>query len=379
MLTLSEEEKTILLLSRLNPSNDDIECVKHLLTKQSAQNNFDKFLQLAISNGVAQLLYRNLKNVDILPEEVLSRLRNVYLHSADGNLRKARELFRLLDLLNSKGIEAIPLKGVLASEFIFRDPGLYYGVDIDILVKPSELQKVKQILIDVGYGYDESKEQDMLSSHYHLVFEKDEHLVEVHWNLVKRYFDIPPEFWWKDAYADRYESKDIICLSHEKYLICTIFRVFSHIFTPLKFLVLVSELCNRHYDQLDWPLFMKFTKQYKMEKLTTFTLKLSSELLGTKVPNDILSRHVAGYDFFKTCIIRQLFRDVKRFFLTKPLYVLLLDSPLHIMSYYFKRIFPEASELRLRYDIPEGSKTVFIYYVLNPILLPLLIVRKKIK
>jgi hypothetical protein len=377
-MLLSNEEKIIFLASRLNPSKKDVEDIIRLVTSGSPKIDFKKLIQLAAHNGVAPLLYKNLKPLEILSEEVLSELRNLYLYSIAGNLQKANVLLEILRLLKDQGIAAIPIKGVLAAEIIFENPGLYYGSDIDILVKPSELQKVKHILIESGYDYNEENEPDMLSSHYHIVFSNDHQLVEVHWNLVKRYFNIPPEFWWEDTLLEPYQGQEILCLSPEKYLICTIFRLYSHMFNPLRFLVLVSELCNKYYKKIDWPHFSRLTKEYGMARLITFSLKLSNELLGTKVPDNILNRKIVGYNFFKRSIINQLFRDVTRPHMGKILYVFLMDSPFHIFRHFLMRVFPGKSELRLRYGIPEGSRTLPFYYALNPILLPFLMLRKRL-
>lgn len=377
-MLLSSEEKIIFLASRLNPSKKNIEDIIRLVTNGHPKIDTKKLIQLAAHNGVAPLLYKNLKPLEILSEEVLSELRNIYLYSIAGNLQKESVLLEILRMLKDQGIEAIPIKGVFASEIIFENLGLYYGSDIDILVKPSELKKVKHILIGAGYDYNEENEQDMLSSHYHLVFSNDQQLVEAHWNLVKRYFEIPPEFWWEDTRSVQYQGEEILSLSPEKYLICVIFRLFSHMFSPLKFLVLVSELCNTYCKKIDWQQLSRVAKEYEMEKLIIFSLKLSHELLGTKVPDHILQRKIVGYNFFKRSIIHQLFRDVRRPHMGKILYVLLMDSPFHIFRHFLLRVFPGKSELRLRYSIPEGSKTLLLFYALNPILLPFLILRKRI-
>ena len=376
-MPLSNEEKIICLLSRLKPSSEDIERTKQIVTSGEPIIDYRKLVRLAALNGVAPLLYNNLKETKIFPEEVLSTLRNAYLFSVAENLRKSAALIRLLDLLKHRGIEAIPLKGVIASELIFGNPGFYYGSDIDILVRPSELQAVKHILIDSGYAHNEADEADMLSSHYHLVFHDGHHLVEVHWNLVKRYFNIPPEFWWEDILLEEYQGQEILCLSPEKYLMCTIFRLFSHMFNPLKFFVLVSEISNKYYESIDWARFASFTQKYGMEKLTIFSLKLSNEFLGTKVPDNILKKNIVGYNLFKRSIINQLFGDVRRPHMGKLLYTFLLDSPFNIFRHFLMRVFPGKSELRRRYGISEGSRTIFVYYALNPILLPLLILRKR--
>ncbi len=373
---MKHEEKIIFLASRLNPSKKDIKNIVHLVTNGNQQIDYTKLTQLASFNGVAPLLYKNLKTLEIIPEEVLSELRNIYLSSIAENLQKTTEILKILQVLKDKGIDAIPLKGALASEIIFENPGLYYGTDIDILVRPSDLDQAKQILIDYGYFYDEKVEKAMLASHYHLVFYNHRHTVEVHWNLVKRYFDIPPEFWWEDTLKEPYEDLDILFLSPEKYLMYTVFRLFSHIFYPLKFFVLISEISNKYYESIDWDQFALSIEKHKMRRLTTFTLKLLNEFLGTKVHNRFNNKQIVGYNYYQRTIMNKLFNDVKRPYLNKILYVFLLDSHYHIFNSFFRRMWPEEGELRLRYNIPEGSKSIYLYYFLNPLLLPLLLLKR---
>lgn len=373
---LTSEENIIFLASRLNPSKQDINEIVHLVTNGNRQIDYTKLIQLSSFNGVAPLLYKNLKPLEIIPEEVLSKLRNTYLSSIAENLQKTKEIQKILQALKGKGIDAIPIKGAFASEVIFENPGFYYGTDIDILVRPSDLNQVKQILLDSGYSYDERAEKAMLASHYHLVLYNHRHTVEVHWNLVKRYFDIPPEFWWEDTLKEIYEDFDVIFLSPEKYLMSTVFRLFSHIFYPLKFFVLISEISNKYYESIDWDQFASSIKKYNMMRLTTFTFKFLNEFLGTKIHERFINKNILGYDYFTRTIMNKLFRDVKRPYLNKILYVFLLDSPYYIFNSLFRRMWPEKDELRLRYNIPEGSKSIYIYYLLNPLLLPLILFKK---
>jgi len=148
-------------------------------------------------------------------------------------------------------------------------------------------------------------------------------------------------------------------------------------FYPLKFFVLVSEICNKYDTQIKWDHFMQFTKEIRMKRLTLFTLKFIHHYFGTTVDKHIVKKAILGYTIFVRSIMTMLFKDVKRPYLRKIMHVLLLDSEYHILISFLKRIFPGKSELRLRYGIPDGSKKIYIYYLMNPVLLPLLLLRKK--
>ena len=56
---LTSEEKLLFLSSRLNPSNQDIEDIIHVL-KSKPKTDYNRLTHLASLNGVAPLVYKNL-------------------------------------------------------------------------------------------------------------------------------------------------------------------------------------------------------------------------------------------------------------------------------------------------------------------------------
>lgn len=367
---ISKEEKIIFLLSRLNPSSEVIESVNLLIKNNKDSIDFHKIKSLAFSNGVASLIYRNLESLNSVPENIIQSFRNAYLLTIKNNVLNSREMIRILTLLGKNNINAVPLKGSIASDMIFGDPGLYPSSDIDILVHLADMDKTKRILAEAGYFKTEGiNERDLISSHYHLIFQKEKHTVEVHWNLVKRYFDVNPEFWWEDMHSTVYEGIELSMLSHERYLMYTIFRLFDHGFRPLKFFVLILAIINKYKNDIDWQKLFFFSKQYKMERLIFFTLRLLKEMFDMDIRESMPGRRIRGYELFKSQIICGLFSEIKRPHLRMFLYTFLLDSTQDFGKNLIKRIFPKSSEIRFRYGIPESSGKVYLYYLLNPLLI----------
>jgi hypothetical protein len=367
---ISKEEKIIFLLSRLNPSSDVIESVNSLVKNNNDSIDFHKIKSLAFSNGAASLIYQNLKRLDFIPQDIIKSFRDAYLMTIKYNALNSREMVGILTLFRQNKINAIPLKGSIASEIIFGDLGLYPSSDIDILVHPADMKRAEKVLIEAGYLKSQGvSERDLLSSHYHLIFQKETHTVEVHWNLVKRYFYIPPEFWWEDIWQTVYEGVEVSMLSHERYLMYSIFRLFDHGFRPLKFFVLISEIISKYKNDIDWQKLLIFSKQYKMERLLLFTLRLLNDMSGTDIPENMLNRTVRGYELFKRLIISGLFNEIKRPHFRMFIYTFLLDSPQDFAKNLIRRIFPESSEIRLRYGVSEKSGKVYVYYLLNPLLI----------
>lgn len=376
-MNLTTEEKVLLLISGFHPSEKVISEIKAAIGIREDRFDFDKLFNLAVKNGVIQIAYQNLKHIEGVPKDLRSKMKNVYLHTSADNLRKINELLKIIGILKQNGTPVIPIKGALASEMIFGNPGLYHGVDIDLLVDPTQLKDTKRLLMEQGYIYSGQPEQDMLSSHYHLAFNKGKFFIEVHWNLVKRYFDIPSDFWWEDTRIVNYDGRNILCLAPEKYLMAMIFRLFSHMFNPLKFLVIIDALFKHYKKDLNWDLFLKYVETYRMKRLSVFTLTLLNELFDTPVPFNLKTEKIFGYSTIKKEILIKLFRDKRNSYYGKLLYLFLLDSPLDFINLILWRLIPSKSELRMRYHLPEQSNWIYVYYILNPFLLPYLILKKR--
>ncbi|NWF98344.1 MAG: nucleotidyltransferase family protein [Nitrospirae bacterium] len=367
---LSNEKKIVLLFSSYPfPATEALNIALNLFKDNHASFDYQKIYEIAALNGVAPLLYRNLQNFENLPQFFKDRLNNAYMHSLKNNVLNAEETLKLLDFLQKEKIQAIPLKGSIASEIIFNDSGIYPATDIDILIRPEDMEKSERIILRCGYEKIRFPEpKDLLSSHYHFIYKKENFFLELHWNLVKRYFVVPPDFWWQEIVTLNYSGIELKSLSPERYIIYTVFRLFDHCFSPLKFFVLVSGLISKYEKEIDWEKLLFYAGYYKMERLIVFTLKLLNELYSTPCAELILKKRNTGYDFLKREVIKNIFMENKKEHLKMILFSLLLDSPLDYARLIFERIFPKPSEIRLRYGLPMNSKKVYAYYLMNPFL-----------
>lgn len=369
---MTAEQKIVFLLSRLRPSPEAMASARDLITGSSL--DYRRLVALAHMNGVSPLLYHSLKSLEGVPEGIMGELRNTYLCAMRDNIGTAAEVMRLLSLLKEHGIDAIPLKGPVASDIIFGNPGLYPSGDLDILVRPSDLERTKKALLDEGYRESALDERDMLQSSYHINFWKEGYFLEVHWTLTFRYFEVPPEFWWEEVGVMDYQGMEIRALSAERYLLYSIFRLYSHAFRPLRFLVLVAEIINKYRNELDWQSLSFFSEKFRMARLVRFTVKLLHDLLGLDIPETVAKKRLFGYGWLKRLVLSGLFRDVEKIHPRMLLFTALQQSPLDTLRILSQRIFPPLSEIRLRYNLPAGSKKLYAYYLLNPILM---IIRKR--
>ena len=369
--SLALEEKLLLILARRSPP-----ALKEYIEDQCKSLGYatrvdgERIFRLALRNGVAPLVYLGVKDSGLFSEEVLAWFRNSYLATVASNLLKAAEIVRIIQALGERVIEVIPLKGPVAAEKFFGSLGLYPSGDIDILVKQSRVPEVGAVLQEVG-GYcspEGVSQDDLLASHYHLIYCNSNQTVEVHWNLVKRYFDIPSSFWWEGVRQGVFDNTQINELEPEKYLLYTIFRLFDHQFAPLKFLVLVAEQINSQSD-IDWGKLSGYAERYGLILLVQFVLKLARELLDARIPESVINVQITGYGLLKRMVLREVTNERTNPHLKMFVFSCFLLPPAQLIRVLLGRLFPTASEIRLRYGIHERSLTVYFYYILNPFLL----------
>jgi hypothetical protein len=360
---LSKEERLVILLSGPSLEGDFTDLYEDLLNGI----NWNLLLRFSDIARTSPVVYKNLRSLEGIPEDVKESLRLRYIASLSHNLCLKEEIRRIIDSLRDRGIEAIPLKGPVASEHIFGDIALYTSSDIDILVRPQDLSETKRILMDSGYrqvsGF---YEDDYIRTGYHLPpYTKNGFYLEVHWNLTMRYFDTPPDFWWEDVEMVDLDGDRYMMLSPERYLLYGIFRLFSHAFYPLKFHFFVAGLISFYQDRIDQELLLSYSRRFGMERLVRFTLSLMRDLFGSRVflsneKEGIVSRRIKGM------IIRGLFDEEPVLTRRMIVYASLQDSLMRYLFTILERLFPDSHEIRARYSIEPGSKRVILYYLLNP-------------
>jgi len=368
--SLGPEERLILMLSRPKSDGAAAATARAIMINCPESIDFEKLMRLATENGVAALIYKNVKSLQLFPEEIMKKLENLYFLTCKNNILHLRETMKILNCLQGRGIEAIPLKGAVAADTVFGNLGLYPTADIDILVKPSEVERAGETLEGIGYRkMIDLNHRDLFDSLYHVCYINGSHIVEVHWNLVMRYFNAVSDFWWQDAVKVPYEGSEILFLSHERYVLYTIFRLFSHAFRPLRFSSFVSGLLFRYGKELDWRRLIACSKLLKMKRLVFFTLQLMKNFHGNDIPSSVAENKIWGHHFFEKFVESGFFNIRGRNRLRMLFFMLLLDSPLAFIRVMSRRIFPSIVEVRWRYGLPSKSKKVYMYYALNPLLM----------
>jgi hypothetical protein len=218
------ETGIILLASRVEPD--------HAALRAAIARDFDwtRLSEIALHHGTAGLLCDRVLQAaaDTIPADLRTAMRS-YLESCERRyLLATAELIDLLDTLASAGIGALPFKGPALAGSIYKRPALRPFLDLDLLIRESEIDATFAILRRAGFM---SQYPDLRPDHrtaYHryngqdcLTAEGRFLAVEPHWRLAPRTLgvdlDTAPLF--ERAAAVTIGGRQVRTLSHEDALL----------------------------------------------------------------------------------------------------------------------------------------------------------------
>lgn len=151
---LSVEQKLLAVASRLNPDARHFKQMQHLLPQIK---NMDAFIALATREGLAGLLYKNLRksgSLEALGSPCRQRLHALYHQTLRLNLVRTHALKAILKRCASAGIRVVLLKGAALIQELYQDAGLRPMGDIDLWILPEDLERLAPMLTGSGYEQD---------------------------------------------------------------------------------------------------------------------------------------------------------------------------------------------------------------------------------
>ena len=333
--------------------------------------DWDEFETLALRHGVAAAIQENLRKFGSAPAESKDRFEGIYRSCLRSNILKISEIDRIAESLKAEGIEWISLKGAVASEIISGDIGLYPADDIDILVKPEDIDKCRNVLERMGYELMDREFDDFrdyfLKERYHISFSRENHVVEVHWNLLFRYFTADPHFWWQDSFVVESSGRNYRFLSPERDVLYNVFRAFSKGFSRLKFLLLLKEIIGYSKGSLDWVELSRYADSFGMKGVVAITLRLVRDRLDGDVPDSIVDIKGTRLRYLYGHAIKLLQRGEEAKATEKVFLAFMKDDMIDAAGVLLRRIFPSRGEIVSRYGTHNNPLQTAAQYLLNPL------------
>lgn len=288
-----------IFLDILKDEGKDTEIRGKLLPLGSS--DWDELSLIAERNGLFAIFYTRLLKIrpGNLPAGLLFSLREKYFLNLKRNKLLEEELFRVISYFQGHAIKVVPLKGPVLASHLYKDLGLRQAsCDLDILVKPEQLDAAEKSLCECGYTISNHKEDDLLRNYNlkyakQLVFHRrltssEFYMIELHTDIRGEFVPTPLKYFWESLQEMTLGENKILIPSNEELLgyLCLAAMPITE-FTELRYIYDIHTLISRH--NIDWYLFGKRLDNAQYKDAVFFALRTSRNLFNSAVPKDILN------------------------------------------------------------------------------------------
>ena len=249
-----------------------------------------ELMRLSSDHAVTPMVYRALASVSI-PTDAARSLRAAFEQNTRWNLALSAELCRLAELFKEQEIAFVPLKGPALGEQLYGDLAMRCSGDLDWLVHPRDVLRVRDVLLAKGYRVNSSLhwpcDSALLRCREAELSLVDEHSlsIDLHWQILPSYFAsaFDHEEVWQALVPTEFCGRNIhvLCPEHLIHLLCA--HGAKHGFERLGWICDVAS-CVVAFPNLRWPeVLAAVTRAGTMRELL-LGLKIAEDLFGVPLP-----------------------------------------------------------------------------------------------
>ena len=227
----------------------------------------------------------------MLQSEVRTTLRELRRAQAILTLQLTAELFHVLERFAQAGVETLVTKGPALSVRCYGDPGMRQYSDLDLVVRESDIRRVTQAMLELGYeprvpltAIDAGKIPGEYAFHKpgtHL-------LIEFHTARTFRYHPRPLriEKVFERRTSVTIDGREVPTLSPEDELVLICVHGAKHFWERLMWIADVAALISSR-QPLDWDNVMAAAREVGAERILHLGLRLASDVLGAELPPQV--------------------------------------------------------------------------------------------
>lgn len=340
-------------------------------------------IRTALEHGVMPMLYLGLHSFcsEAVPTVTMHQLRELFYANAQRNLFLSSELLKLLRLLDTHGISAIPFKGPVLSVSAYKNLSLRQCRDLDILVRKKDILTAKDLLISEGYrpwrAMTQAQETSHLRSHHALVFlpKSEMYSVDLHWAIAPPHHSFPldAEALWERLELRSFAGKQIPALPPQDLILVLCIHGSKHGWERLIWICDIAELI-RSRPEIDWKPTLEEAHKVGSFRRVLLALLLVRDLLGVNLPHQVLEAadSYPGVKRLSRFVTRQLFSDEKVYMLSRfRRTVLVLRSNERIQDqfiYFLHQLKVAMVPNSKDHDVVSLPLALsFLYYMIRPI------------
>ncbi len=290
--TLPQREGGFDLLCALAGADPSSERIQLIANWNLSEVDWSQFFRLAEHHGVLPLAACNLtEHARFLPAEIDRSLRSAYEEKLRRSLWFSAELARIMQHFERNQLRAVPYKGPVLAQLLYRDLGLRGFSDLDFLISPTDFEHAKLALAEIGYrpGKDisPSVERLWLRTGYERSFDgaAGKYLVELQWALLPRFYGVDLRIEDLLARAGRIVvgQCELPCLSPEDSLLVLCLHAAKHLWTRLIWLSDIAETLRTQ--AIDYPLAFSRARALGIARILGISFWLVKNVLHSELPN----------------------------------------------------------------------------------------------
>ena len=246
---------------------------------------------LADQHGLQSPLHQLLSKIaDTVPAQDMDALRRIYVANLHKSLLVSREMIRIIDCLRATSIEVLPYKGPALAESLYGDIALRQSGDIDLLVRPEHLTRIRELVGTLGYVphqfFSGTKEKAYIESGYECAFDgpAGPNLLEVQWALQPKFYavDFDMNGIFSRAVATSVTGYPIRLPSPEDLFLILSLHASKHVWGRLIWLCDIARILPN--PDLNWEWIGSQATELGIARILRVTALLAKSLLGTPLP-----------------------------------------------------------------------------------------------
>jgi len=367
--SLTPEFRLLAACSWIAPSHLESFQAEKIVALCNSDVNWNGFLSLVFMHGVQPQVYATFRKFahDRVPKIIFEKLREQKILVSQNMLYFSAELMRLLQLFTRNGIDSIPLKGIALSLQLYGDPGMRSSSDIDIMVKPHDLDRTCQILEAEGYqcavfGQKMTKRQKeyVRKNFYHIEYYNLEKrlCVELHWAFGSLWLPEQTSLVWRNLKPFDWMGTSINIIDDNFLLLILCDHGVRHRFCCLKWLSDIVKLISGS-SVINWEKLIEISESLDLNRTLAHSGLIIYWVYGIPLPDrlqslikndktsakisskvfELLTSNVAGSVFSGSRLGGLgLAWQIKRIRPSIPLYRLFKSNLLHPIDFQFIRL-----------------------------------------
>ena len=245
-------------------------------------------IELAVKEGMAGFLYRNLLKAGLL--ETLNphhkqRLYTTYYLTIRHNLKLIHALNEILKSLMQKQVQVVLMQGISLLQQVYRDIGLRPMNDIDIWVLPDQYTDLVDCLLSLDF------KKNLI---YADTFSKGEVVLDIHTHILggdriqnrDLLIDLDQEEIFQAARLINIENTARLCLNASDQFLYLSLHAMKHNLERLIWLVDIKSLVAE-WDACDWKALVTRAEQLGQQTTLSYMLYILTNIFKLKLPAEI--------------------------------------------------------------------------------------------